>query len=311
MKKKNRKRTYKLEYATDYKSRQNHHKRIQRLPGFWIIRMRRQITLFPLWRTGSPYNQIKQISIEIWLAFQDRTLSLVRQSLRSLCLQIISKFTSFSHAVCSLFVLTLLHSLLVSLSSSIGKLASTFGKFEFFSICKQYQSRFCSSVSRMSWASGATKSAHDSHNGCTIKSMKPTFESKSLGVDQVLLPACTSSRLTWDFSIFALRLSHIALISKPSLYSRSPCKKNSLITRSVHCLYKYKGFVGLPKSAQWIMFCKTLFFFFFVSKFKRQSWLTKTFFASAYSYTILIVVEWQAIRPGHFFCFNHGLQLGQ
>ena len=37
-----------------------------------------------------------------------------------------------------------------------------------------YQSRLSSNVSRMSWQSGCTRSAHVSHSGCTMKSIKPT-----------------------------------------------------------------------------------------------------------------------------------------
>lgn len=52
-------------------------------------------------------------------------------------------------------------------------------------------------------------------------------------------------------------LSHMALISIPLSRSLSPCRKNSSMIRSVHCLYKGKCLVGLLRSAQCTMFLST------------------------------------------------------
>lgn len=62
---------------------------------------------------------------------------------------------------------------------------------------------------------------------------------------------------TCDFSIVALCLSHIGLISKFCSFSLSPCKKNSSIRRSTHLRYNGKGFVGLLRSAQCTKFSST------------------------------------------------------
>lgn len=62
---------------------------------------------------------------------------------------------------------------------------------------------------------------------------------------------------TWDFSIVALCLSHIGDMSIPCSLSRSPWQKNSSIIFSTQRLYNPNGLVGLLKSAQWTMFCRT------------------------------------------------------
>lgn len=49
-------------------------------------------------------------------------------------------------------------------------------------ICDWYQSRLSSKVSRISWASGWTRSAHVSHRGCTMKSMKLTCKMETKGI---------------------------------------------------------------------------------------------------------------------------------
>lgn len=49
----------------------------------------------------------------------------------------------------------------------------------------------------------------------------------------------------------------MALISIPLSRSLSPCRKNSSMIRSVHCLYKGKCLVGLLRSAQCTMFLST------------------------------------------------------
>lgn len=62
---------------------------------------------------------------------------------------------------------------------------------------------------------------------------------------------------TCDFSIVALCLSHIGLMSKFCSRSLSPCWKNSSINKLTHRLYSSSGLVGLLKSAQCTKFCKT------------------------------------------------------
>lgn len=69
----------------------------------------------------------------------------------------------------------------------------------------------------------------------------------------------TEKWVTCDFSIVALCLSHIGLMSKFCSRSLSPCWKNSSIKRSTHRLYSSNGLVGLLKSAQCTKFCKTYF----------------------------------------------------
>lgn len=94
--------------------------------------------------------------------------------------------------------------------------------------------------------------------------MKETvFEDKMLIVSILFIIFIFLSHLsmsevhTWLFSMEALCLSHMGLISMPLSRSRSPCVKNSLMIRSVHLLYSSRGFVGLLRSAQWTMFCRT------------------------------------------------------
>lgn len=61
---------------------------------------------------------------------------------------------------------------------------------------------------------------------------------------------------TCDFSIEAVALSHIGLISNFESRSLSPCRKNSSIILWVHSWYRGRGLVGLLKSAQWTIFCR-------------------------------------------------------
>lgn len=49
----------------------------------------------------------------------------------------------------------------------------------------------------------------------------------------------------------------MGLISIPFSRSRSPWRKNSTMMRSVHCRYNSSVFVGLLRSAQCTMFCRT------------------------------------------------------
>ena len=65
------------------------------------------------------------------------------------------------------------------------------------------------------------------------------------------------SLLTWDFSIVALKRSHIGDMSRPVSRSLSPCWKNSSMILSHHWRYSSRGLVGLLRSAQWTMFCST------------------------------------------------------
>ncbi len=62
---------------------------------------------------------------------------------------------------------------------------------------------------------------------------------------------------TCDFSMVALCLSHIGLMSKLCSFSLSPCRKNSSINKSTHFRYRGSGLVGLLKSAQWTKFSST------------------------------------------------------
>jgi len=71
------------------------------------------------------------------------------------------------------------------------------------------------------------------------------------------VPSTFGYRITCDFSIVALCLSHIGLMSRFCSRSLSPCWKNSSINRSTHRLYSSNGLVGLLKSAQCTKFCKT------------------------------------------------------
>lgn len=64
-------------------------------------------------------------------------------------------------------------------------------------------------------------------------------------------------RLTCDFSMVAECLSHMGLMSRFCSRSRSPCWKNSSISRVTHRLYRGNGFVGFDRSAQWTRFSRT------------------------------------------------------
>lgn len=108
-------------------------------------------------------------------------------------------------------------------------------------------------------------------------------------------------RCTCDFSIVALCLSHIGLMSMLDARSRSPCLKNSSMIRSTQWRYKSNGFVGLDKSAQWTMFWRT---------WKWNLWSQSRVSSKAtYLNAICVVVQQEDSRAGHFLGFYHGLQV--
>lgn len=134
---------------------------------------------------------------------------------------------------------------------------------------------------------------------------------------------------TWLFSTDAVCLSHMGLISIPRSRSLSPCRKNSSIMRSVHCLYTARGFVGLLRSAQCTMFLRTY----------THTLVTKTFlfsglhlqthvifdilvlncfvalwrntFVGNHLYSVIIMVQHQHSWTGHFLGLDHCLKICQ
>lgn len=95
--------------------------------------------------------------------------------------------------------------------------------------------------------------------------------------------------VTCDFSIVALCLSHIGLISRFCSRSLSPCWKNSSIKRSTQRLYNSSGLVGLLRSAQCTKFCKTyiwqwvlIFFILFSSRMGKMVFYSFASFPTLY-----------------------------
>ena len=130
---------------------------------------------------------------------------------------------------------------------------------------------------------------------------------------------------TWDFSTLALSLSHIADTSRPSAFSwnqgkcvstvycgcwlltLSPCAQNSSMSLSTHSLYSSSGLVGLERSEQWTMFCRTWENW---SQFELvRSGTSKL--KSAYLDPVVKVVEHEDSVARDFLGFQHCLEVGK